>query len=173
MAYSAVSSSCSFREIVETECGPSRGVERNVLVSECMDDIRSHLASCHLSKCSKVNENELILARACIRGLSEEQVAKMTICPRHRHLLGRFGRAPRSCQYPVHTGQITSVAGRHVVNFQMASEISILLNKTIPVGSRKYHSFFFFMQKRLLTHRDILISTFNILPCDVFLIAWL
>ena len=150
MAYSVVSSSCSFREIVETECGPSRSVEGNVLLSACMDDITLHLASCHLSKCSKVNENELILARAGVRGLSKEQVAKMTICPRHRHLLGRFWRAPRSCQYPGHAGKIISVTGRHVVNFQMASEISILFDKTIPVGSRKYHSFFFFMQKRRL-----------------------
>ena len=150
MAYSAASSSCFFRGIVETECGPSRCVEGNVLVSECMDDITLYLTSCHLSKCSKVNENELILVRAGIRGLSEEQVAKMTICPRHRHLLGRFWRAPRSCQYPGHTGKITSVTGRHVVNFQMASEISILFDKTIPVGSRKYHSFFFFMQKSVL-----------------------
>ena len=113
MAYSAVSSSCSFREIVETECGPSRGVKGNVLVSECNDDITSHLASCHLSKCSKVNENELILARAGIRGLSEEQVAKMTICPKQRHLLGAFWRALKSCQYHGHTGKITSVTGTH------------------------------------------------------------
>ena len=69
MAYSAISSSCSFREMVKTECGPSRGVEGNVLVAECMDDITSDLASCQLSKCSKDNENELILARVRIRGL--------------------------------------------------------------------------------------------------------
>ena len=91
---------------------------------------------------------------------------KMTICPRHGHLLGRFLRAPRSwvdckplrwkmspqgtgrrrksslrsCQYPGHTldhtGKITSVAGRHVVNFQIASEIS---QSFVP--SCKYHSF--------------------------------
>ena len=105
-----------------------------MLVSECVDDIALHLASFHLSKCSKVNENELILVRAGIRGLSEEQVAKKTICTMHRHLLGRFWRALRSCQYPGHTGKITSVTGRHV-NFHMASEISILFDKTIPVGS--------------------------------------
>ena len=43
-----------------------------MLVTECMDDITSHLASCLLSKCSKCskdNENELILARVRIRGL--------------------------------------------------------------------------------------------------------
>ena len=48
--------SCSFREIVKTVCGPSRGVEGNVLVAECMNDITSHLASCHLSECSKVDD---------------------------------------------------------------------------------------------------------------------
>ena len=58
--------SCSFYEIVKAEFGPSRGVEGKVLVTECMDDIKSHLASCHLSKCSKVNENGLILARVSI-----------------------------------------------------------------------------------------------------------
>ena len=41
-----------------------------------------------------------------------------------------------------HTGKITTVAGRHVVNFQIAIEIS---QSFVP--SRKYHSFFFFMQK--------------------------
>ena len=66
MAYSAISSSCSFCKIVKAEFDPSRGVEGNVLVAECMDDIKSHLASCQLSKCSKVNENGLILARVSI-----------------------------------------------------------------------------------------------------------
>ena len=44
-----------------------------MLVTECMDDITSHLNSYHLSKCSKCskdNENELILARLRIRGLA-------------------------------------------------------------------------------------------------------
>ena len=40
----------------QTECGPSRGEEGNVLVEECMNDITSHLASCHLSKGRKVND---------------------------------------------------------------------------------------------------------------------
>ena len=40
-----------------------------MLVTECMDDSTSHLASCDLSKCSKDNEDELILARVRIRRL--------------------------------------------------------------------------------------------------------
>ena len=46
-------------------------MEGNELVAECMDDVTAHLASCHLFKCSKVIENELILARAGMRGLPE------------------------------------------------------------------------------------------------------
>ena len=30
--------SCSFRDIVKTECGPSRDMEGHVLVAECMND---------------------------------------------------------------------------------------------------------------------------------------
>ena len=80
------------------------------------------LVSCHLSKCGDVTECELILARAGIRGFSAALVAGMTLYPGHRHLLGRFWRARKSCQYPGHTGKIATVAGRHVVNFQMAEE---------------------------------------------------
>ena len=113
----------SLREIVQSECGSSRGEERHVLLSECSSDISSHLVSCHLSKWGDVTECELILARAGIHGFSVAQVAGMTICPRHRHLSGRFWRAPKSCQYPGHdTGKTATVVGNHVVNFQMAEE---------------------------------------------------
>ena len=38
------------------------------------------------------------LARAGTRGMSVTQLTRITICPRHRLLLGRFYRAPKSCQ---------------------------------------------------------------------------
>ena len=66
----------------------------------------------------------------------------------------------RSCQYPGytldHTGKITTVAGRHVVNFQIASEIS----QSFAL-SCKYHSFFFFMQTEFLNVQRY--SNFSIL----------
>ena len=70
----------------------------------------------------------------------------------------------RSYQYPGHTldhtGKITSVAGGHVdhvVNFQIASEIS---QSFVP--SRKYHSFFSSCKKFLNVQRysNFSISTF-------------
>ena len=77
------------------------------------------------------------MARAGIRGMSAKRLAGMTICPRHRHSLGRFWRPPKTCQYPDHTGKVTRLAGRQLINFQMAEEIRLLFGKT-AVGSRKY-----------------------------------
>ena len=85
-------------------------------------DISANLSSFHLSKCGDVTEAELIMARAGIRGMSATQLTRITICPRHRHSLGRFWRAPKPCQYPGHTGKVTSLEGKRVINFQMADE---------------------------------------------------
>lgn len=139
---SAFSLNCSFHEILQTPCGSNRDKESHVLLFECNLDISAHLASCHLSKCGDVTEAELIMARAGIRSLSANQLSGMTICPKHRHTLGRFWRAPKSCQYPGHTGKIASVSGRHVINFKMVDEITVLFGKTTTaVGSRKRLSF--------------------------------
>lgn len=134
----AKQSNCSLHEILQTPCGSSRNTESHVLLSECNADISAHLSSCHLSKCGDVTEADLIMARAGIRGMLAKQLTRITICPKHRHSLGRFWRAPKSCQHPGHTGKVTSFAGKHVINFQMADEISLLFGKTITaVGSRK------------------------------------
>ena len=144
---SAKQSNCSLYEILHIPCGSSRDKESHVLLSECNADICAHLSSCHLSKCGDVTEAELIMARAGIRGMSATQLTRITICPRHRHALGRFWRVAKSCQYPGHTGKITSLAGKHVINFQMADEICFLFGKTITaVGSRKCN---FFLMVRL------------------------
>ena len=94
---SAVPPNCSLYEILQSPCGSSREEVEHVLLSECNADISAHLASCHLSKCSEVTEAKLIMARTGIQHLSRIQLEGMTICPRHRHSLGRFWRGPRSC----------------------------------------------------------------------------
>ena len=123
---SAIPPNCSLYEILQSPCGSSREEVEHVLLSECNADISTHLASCHLSKCREVTEAKLIMARAGIQHFSRIQLEGMTICPRHRHLLGRFRRGPRSCQYPGHTGKVTSVAGSHVITFLIADEIRLI-----------------------------------------------
>ena len=121
---------------MQTECGSSRGTDTHVLLSECKADISAHLAGCHLSHCLDVTESTPVLARAGSRGLSSTLAASMTICPKHRHLLGRFWQPTKSYQYPIHSGKRTSVSGRHVLNWQMAEEIYLLFGISTPVGSR-------------------------------------
>ena len=123
---------------LKTPCGSSRDELAHVLLSECNADISAHLASCHLSKCSDVTEVKLIISRAGIQHLSSSQLKGWTICPRQRHLLGRFWRGPRSCQYPDHTGKIASVKGSHIITFKMADEIKLIFQRNTAVGSLKY-----------------------------------
>jgi len=135
---SCIYSDCSFHELLKTSCGSSRDEVAHVLLSECNADISAHLASCHLSKCRDVTEAKLIISRAGIQHLSSSQLEGWTICPRHRHLLGRFWRGPRTCQYPNHTGKIASLTGSHVITFQMVDEIKLIFQRNTAVGSREY-----------------------------------
>ena len=48
---------------MKKNCGDSRGACGIVRLSDCNDEIRNHLISCHLSK-EALSENEMILARA-------------------------------------------------------------------------------------------------------------
>ena len=86
----------------EKNCGDSRGACGIVRMSDCNDEIRNHLISCHLSK-ETLSENELILAMAGFFNLPREDVARMWICFRYRHTLGKFWRSSKvTCQYPQH-----------------------------------------------------------------------
>ena len=68
--------------------------------------------------------NSSWLARAGTRVMSVTQLTRITISPKHRPFLGRFYRAPKS-------SQVTSLVGKHVINFQIAVEICCLFGKTI------------------------------------------
>ena len=84
--------------------GSSCGLSGLVRLSECNDEVKHHLISCHLSK-EVLSENELILARTGLFHLAQEDKQKMWICYRHRHTLGKFWRSAKvTCQYPDHDG---------------------------------------------------------------------
>lgn len=114
------------------------------MLSECSDDITQHLASCHLSN-STIPESELILARAGYFDLSFLETEKMMICPNHRHSLGRYWRAPRTCRYPGHSGPRKKCKDRHAINVAMAKSVQMIFNVTVEIGSREYYSFDCFM----------------------------
>ena len=75
-------------------CGSSRGLSGLVRLSECNDDVKNHLISCHLSK-EVLSENELILARTGLFHLALEDKQKMWICYGIAIRWGSFGEVPR------------------------------------------------------------------------------
>ena len=129
--------SCSFSAVTGGACGSSRGFTDCVALNSCDDDISSHLQKHHLSR-ENVCEKDLILARAGLLELTEEQLKNMTVCPAHRLTLGKYWQAAKTCQYPKHHGKKTAVTGTHVINFKLAREIKNIFGEATAVGSRKY-----------------------------------
>ena len=66
---------------------------------------------------------DLILARAGLLELTDDQIKNMTVCPVHRYTLGKYWQAPKTWQYPKHHGPKIAIAGTHVINFKTAREI--------------------------------------------------
>ena len=128
---------CSFHDMVKGDCGAGRGLETLFLLRDCNEDIGGHLVNCHLPTESQT-EKELNLVRAGLFSVTESQIEILSICPRHRHSLGKFWQPPRSCQYPDHKGKSTAVGGRHVIGLKLAREIHSLFGEKTAVGSRKY-----------------------------------
>ena len=103
--------------------GSSCGLSGLVRLSECNDEVKHHLISCHLSK-EVLSDNELILARIGLFHLAQEDKQKMWICYRHRHTLGKFWRSAKvTCQYPDHDGVRKRIQGRDVITLHMSKAV--------------------------------------------------
>ena len=127
---------------MEKNCGSSRGLSGLVRLSECDDEVKHHLISCHLSK-EVLSENELILARSGLFHLAQEDKQKMWICYRHRHTLGKFWRSAKvTCQYPGHAGVRKRIQGRDIITLHMSQDIQKLFGVIIPVGSGSFSNIF-------------------------------
>ena len=95
------------------KCGDAKIEDRNAVsvpLLSCTKDVTSYLRSLGVSGSrgrqahAKVTELDLILNRASLLVINDEDIKKMTICPRHRkHLTvnGPGGKAV-SCYYPLH-----------------------------------------------------------------------
>ena len=127
---------CSLFGNGKIACGEPRGTVEVISLIECVDDITHHLKSCHLSRV-KVMEYELILARAGLFHLPNDEIRKVTVCPKHRHNLGKYWRPLITCQYPQHKGRKTTLHCKNPVNCSMAQEIQEVFSAPVPVGLRK------------------------------------
>ena len=129
---------CYFSAITGGKCGSNRGCVDFVCLNICNADISSELMNHHLWR-ENVCEMDLILARAGLLELTDDQIKNMTVCPVHRYTLGKYWQAPKTCQYPKHHGKKMSIAGTHDINFKTTREIKNVLGEAVPVGSRKYY----------------------------------
>lgn len=129
----------------ESPCS-SYGSSTNVLPLDdaCKEDITPHLLGLGVSSKRgwrsegiEITEKELILNRAGHFDLSQDRVAAMTICPKHRRDLtvDWRGRKSSTCCYPLHKGQRKQVKDPRRVNYAMSKEILALHNAAVPVGS--------------------------------------
>ena len=110
----------------------------------CKEDITPHLLGLGVSSKRgwrsegiEITEKKLILNRTGHINLSQDRVATMTICPKHRRDLtvDWRGRKSSTCCYPSHKGQCKYVKDSRRVNYTVSKEIFALHNAVVPVGS--------------------------------------
>ena len=89
---------CSFQVATGVTSGSRRGLTDCVAQNRCDDDISSDVQKHRLSR-ENICEKDLILARAGLLELTEEQVKNMTVCPVHRFTLGNCWQSPKTCQH--------------------------------------------------------------------------
>ena len=89
---------CSFQVATGVTSGSRRGFTDCVAQNRCDGDISWDVQKHRLSR-ENVCEKDLILARAGLLELTEEQVKNMTVCPVHRFTLGNCWQSPKTCQH--------------------------------------------------------------------------
>ena len=105
-------------------------------LTQCNDDIQSHLAALHLSR-ELLTKKSLILARVGTFDLDDSAIKAMKICARHRHNLGKFWRPSTACLYLKHEGGPgrKSSKTRYSVSLDMSKKIQRIFGVFVPVGS--------------------------------------
>ena len=107
---------CSFCAITGWKCGSNGGRADFVCLNSCNAEISSHLMNHHLSR-ENVCEMDLILARAGLLELTDDQIKNMTVCPIHRYTLGKYWQAPKTCQYPKDHWEIRNANSRNTCHY--------------------------------------------------------
>ena len=130
---SAIPSSCSLHEKLQTHCGSSRGKESFVLLSESNSNTSAHLASCHLSKCGDITEAELMLRKE--RAFVD--IRELDYLPETWTFISKIWLGEWQRRASTLARKIGSVVGRQVI-IGVVDEMILLFGKIAAVGSRKY-----------------------------------
>ncbi|XP_031557468.1 uncharacterized protein LOC116294076 [Actinia tenebrosa] len=124
---------CSIGRRHKTKCGLSSRYHSQtevIVVSECRRNTMTHLRNLKLSR-EQVSEGDLILLRV---GLFVNGSNSMTVCPKHREVLGIYWRPVHRCQHPLHKSRKPGKCDRGVA-LQMSREINEQWDVLVQIGS--------------------------------------
>ena len=134
---------CSFAK-EDSCCGAIENDSLPLPINACKLDLTTHLLALGISgkrgwrsNSSELSERDLILNRAGFFNLNDEEIASMTICPKHRQELSIqwTGRKRMTCGYPSHKGQRKQMKNPRRVNMKLSQEIFRLCGIVVPVGT--------------------------------------
>ena len=115
-------------------------------LSSCNKAIKSHLRQLKVAQTSVVSEKDLILARVGLFDLEEND---MTVCPKHRAVLGTWWRPNIKCYHPLHGNKRRKP--ERGASLQMYREVMSKWKVLVPVGAGMFNVFvlllFFFSLK--------------------------
>ena len=83
-------------------------------------------------------EYKLILNQAGRFGVENDEMRKITICPRHRRKFTRLRELSGPCQHPLHKGEKTKLKKPKKVTADISDRIYQETRIVIPIASRKY-----------------------------------
>ena len=101
-----------------------------------MNFFLSHLRQLKVAQTSLVSEKDLILARVGLFNLEEND---MTVCPKHRAVLGTWWRPNMKCYHPPH-GNIRRKPERGA-SLHICREIMSNWKVLVPVGAGMFNVF--------------------------------
>ena len=139
--------SCSF-STVDSVCGPTPYVPNELHVislKSCRKDLTDYLTNLGVSGSrgiwTRINEADVILSRAGLYSLSEEDRERITVCPKHRYeLTTHYQKLKSSCSHPSHKGEAKKLKNCRRVNKQVSEEIYQEFQVSVPIGSGKYNT---------------------------------
>ena len=122
--------SCSF-STVHSVCGPTPYTPNELHViplKSSKKDLTDYLINLGVSGSrgfgTRINEADVILNRAGLHSLSEEDRERITVCPKHRYeLTTRYQKLKSSCSHPSHRGEVKKLKNPRRVNKQVSEEI--------------------------------------------------
>ena len=138
--------SCSFSTF-DSVCGPTPYAPNELRVipqKSCRKYLTDYLTTLGVSGSrglgKRINEADVVLNRAGLHSLSEEERERITVCPKHRYeLKTHYQKLKSSCSHPSHRGEAKKLKNPRRVNKKVSEEIYQDFHVSVPIGSGKYN----------------------------------